>query len=120
MALSDPQSVTLSGTAATLPRTATGALSATYANPDSTLKLDVLHNVGRRNRHQARVTSSKIAADPLLSNVNRRLSASAWITIDVPPEGFSVAEQVALIKALTDWLTASTMANATKVVGGES
>jgi hypothetical protein len=67
-----------------------------------------------------RVKSDKIAVDPLITTVSRRLSASCWVAIDVPPEGYTVVEQVALVKALCDWLLASTSANTTKVVGGES
>jgi hypothetical protein len=118
--LADPQSVTLAGSAVSLPRTSTTTTGAVYSAPDSTIKLDVVHNIGRRNRTTVRLRQDKIAADPLIASTNRRLSATAYMGIDVPPEGFTVAEQVALVKALSDWLTASTMANTTKVVGGES
>ncbi len=118
--LADPQSVTLSGTATSLPRTSINQGGAVYSAPDSSIKLDVVHNIGRRNRSTVRLRQDKIAADPLIASTNRRLSATAYFGIDVPPEGFSVAEQVALVKALADWLTASTMANTTKVIGGES
>lgn len=118
--LADPQSVTIGGTASSLPRVTTTPTGATYVVPDSTIRLELNHTYGRRNRHMVRVRQDKIAADPLLSGTNRRLSATVGLYIDVPPEGFSITEQVALIKALTDWLTASTNANATKVVGGES
>jgi hypothetical protein len=118
--LSDPQSVTIGGTAVSLPRTAITANGASYVAPDSATRLEVLHTYGRRNRHMVRVRTDKIAADPLLASNNRRLSATAGFYIDVPPEGFSVTEQVALVKSLTDALSASTMALTTKVVGGES
>lgn len=118
--LSDPQSITLGGTAVSLPRTAITANGASYVAPDSATRLEVLHTYGRRNRHMGRVRQDKIAADPLLSSTNRRLSATAGFYVDVPPEGYSIAEQVALLKSLTDALTASTMALATKILGGES
>ena len=118
--LSDPQSVTLAGTAVSLPRTATSGTGATYKAPDSTLVLETIHNYGRRNRAMVRVRQVKIAADPLIATTNRRLSLSAWLVVDMPPEGFSIAEQVSLVKALSDWLSASTYANTTKLVGGES
>jgi hypothetical protein len=118
--LTDPQSVTLAGTAVSLPRTAFTANGAVYTSPDSTLVLETIHNYGRRNRSMVRIRQDKIAADPLIATTNRRLSASAWFTIDTNPEGFSVAEQVAIIKLLSDWLSASTYSNATKLVGGES
>lgn len=118
--LADPQSITLSGTATSLPRTGVTPQGAKYSSPDTSLTLSTVHNYGRRTRHSVQVRQDKIAADPLLTSANRRLSASVWLAIDVPPEGFSIAEQTALIKSLTDWLTASTMANAGKLAGGES
>jgi hypothetical protein len=42
------------------------------------------------------------------------------MVLDVPVNGFTTAEQVQIITGLTTWLTASTNANATKMVGGES
>jgi len=118
--LVDPQVITLSEAALTLPRTAVTSDGAKYSSPDTTLKASVRHTYGRRNRHSVQLTFDKVAADPLLSSANRRLSMSTWILVDVPPEGFTIAEQVALVKALTTWLTANSMANTSKVVGGES
>jgi hypothetical protein len=45
---------------------------------------------------------------------------STYIVADVPPVGFSVVEQKQIIDALTAWLTASSGANVTKFLGGES
>lgn len=82
--LSDPQSITLSGSASSLPRTSTTQLGAVYSNPDSTITLDVVHNKGRRNRTTVRLRQDKIAADPLLATVNRRLSTTAYFGVDSP------------------------------------
>lgn len=118
--LNDPQTITISGTANTLPRVSTTPTGAVYANPDSTVTFDVTHNRGRRNKHMVRIRTDKVAADPLLANVNRRLSMSGWFALDVPPEGFTVTEMVATLAALATWLTANSNANAVKVVGGEA
>jgi len=118
MAYSDPQSVTI-GSALSLPRTGQGVGTGTFTKDDGTAQLVVSHANGRRVRRTARVNFSKVAADPLVTGTNLRLSASAYIVIDVPVNGFTVAEQVQIITGLTTWLTASTNANATKLVGGE-
>jgi len=40
--------------------------------------------------------------------------------VDVSNQGFTLAEQTQLITGLTTWLTASTNANAIKLLGGEN
>jgi hypothetical protein len=45
---------------------------------------------------------------------------SAYIVADVPVTGYTIVEQKQIIDALTAWLTASSGANATKMLGGES
>ncbi|DAD49930.1 coat protein [ssRNA phage Esthiorhiza.1_11] len=119
MAYADPQSVTTSA-ANTLPRVGSGVGVGSFSNPDGTVQLSVSHQNGKRVRRQARVSISKISADPLLTNVNVRLSASAYIVVDVPNQGFTLTEQTQLITGLTTWLTAATNANAIKLLGGEN
>jgi len=121
MALSDPQSVTV-GTAQTLPRTGSQGSSSTYQVSDGSLSLTVSHaptSGGKRVRRVARINHSKIAPD-VLTNGNTRYSSSVYIVADVPANGYTVAEQKQLIDGLTTWFTASTGANATKFLGGES
>lgn len=119
MAYADPQSVTI-GSALSLPRTGSGIGTGTFTKDDGTAQLVVSHQVGKRIRRTARINYSKIVADPLVTGTNLRLSASVYVVLDVPINGFTVAEQVQIITGLTTWLTASTNANATKLVGGES
>jgi hypothetical protein len=119
MALSDPQSVTI-GTAISVPRTGSGLNLGAFTSADGNTGLAVSHQYGKRTRRTARVNFSKIAADPLISAQNIKYSASAYIVLDVPVTGFSAAEQLQIITGLTTWLTASTNANAVKVIGGES
>lgn len=119
MGFSDPQSVTI-GSAISLPRTGQGVDSGTFTKDDGTASLVVSHVNGRRRRHTVRVNFAKVAADPLVTGTNLRLSASAYLTIDVPVNGFTVAEQLQIITGLCTWLTATSNANATKLVGGEN
>jgi len=117
---SDPQSVTI-GTAQTLARTGISGNAGSFTKDDGTAALQISHSQSKSNRKRstARVDFSKIVADPLVTGTNLRLSASAYIVIDRPVNGFTVAEVVQLITGLTTWLTASTNANATKLGGGE-
>jgi len=120
MALADPQSVTVGGSAASLPRISTGVNSSTYNKADSTVQLTVSHQYGKRNRRTARITVTKITTDPLNTSINTRVSYSAYVVLDVPPAGFSAAEQKEGLLAIATWLSASTGANADKLVGGEN
>lgn len=119
MAFSDPQSVTI-GSAISLPRTGQGIDTGAFTSADGTTALIVSSQKGKRVRRTARVNFAKIVADPITTGTNLRVSASCYIVLDVPVNGFTTAEQVQLLTGLTTWLTASTNANATKLVGGES
>jgi hypothetical protein len=45
---------------------------------------------------------------------------SVYLVIDIPTVGYTNAEQKYQVDALTAWLTASSGANVTKVLGGEA
>jgi hypothetical protein len=116
MAFSDPQTVTINAVAQTLPRT--GLI---FSKDDGNVKLSISHDYGKsRTRRSARIDFAKVAADPLVSAQNIRYSMSAYLVVDVPITGFTVAEAKQIVDSLTLWLTASSGANATKVLGGES
>lgn len=117
--LADPQSVTISGAANSLPAVSRNGYVSEYSLADSSLKLKVSHSFGNRTRSQVAINSNKITADPL-SDANISVGASVYLVIDRPAAGFTQAELVAIIAGLCGWLTASTNANATKVVGLES
>jgi hypothetical protein len=119
MAFSDPQSVTINAVANTLPRTSSGTNSGAFTNSDGTVRLTISHSYGKRNRRTVRIDHSKIAADPLLSE-NVEFSMSTYLVMDTPTRGYSVTEAKQIVDALTAYLTASSGANVTKVLGGES
>jgi hypothetical protein len=120
LSYADPQSITVGAATSSLPRISSGVNAGSFSKDDGTVLLQVSHAYGKRIRRTARVTTTKISADPLLTNVNVRLSASAYIVLDVPNQGFSIAEQKDLILGLTTWLTASSAANTVKLTGGEN
>lgn len=120
MAFSDPQSVTIGGTAVSLPRTGSGVLDGVFTSNDGLSVLKVSHTKGRRNRHVIRLDVAKVAADPFQTSVNARYSMSAQLHVDVPLVGYTVAEQKAVVDALTAYLAASTGARVTQLLGGEN
>jgi hypothetical protein len=120
MALSDPQSVTINSVAVSLPRVTTGENSAGYRSADGFADMQISHTYGRRNRHRIRLHHSKVAADPLSPALNRPFDMSVNIVFDVPDTGYSLTEQKQIVDAITAYLTASSGANVTKLLGGES
>lgn len=118
--LSDPETITISAAPISLPRTGSGVSSGTFMSSDGTLKLDISHQYGKRFRRVIRVTQNKVSADPLVPSQNVRSSMSTFIVFDVPVNGYTSAEAKAVVDGLTAWLTASSGANVTKVLGGES
>lgn len=115
--LSDPQSITVSTVAQSLPRISVGPNSATYQHADRTYKLSISHSYGKRNRRVVRIDSRKTAADPLLDGVSREYSMSTYLVIDTPDIGFSKTETTDVVAALVDYLIPATTE---RVVGGES
>jgi len=119
VAFADPQSVTINSVANSLPRISSGVNTGTFQKDDATVKLTVSHQLGARNRRQLRLDFNKIATDVFTSD-NTRYSMSAYLVVDVPPIGFSIAEQKQIVDALTAYLTASTGAKVTQLLGGEN
>ncbi len=122
MAFSDPQSITIGTTpgAISLPRVNAGSQVGTFSNYDSKAALKVQTSYGKRTRREARVDFSKVVTDPLVSSTNVLVSGAVRLNIDVPPSGFSAAEQKDLAVALLTWLTASSNANLIKIIAGEN
>jgi hypothetical protein len=120
MAFADPQSVTINAVAQSLPRTSVGVNSGVYTKDDGNVKLSISHSYAKRTRRTARLDFRKIAADPLISAQSVLYSMSAYLVVDVPITGFTVAEQKQIVDALTLYLTASSGAKVTQLLGGEA
>lgn len=119
MAYTDPQSITISGTATSLPRTSSGVNSGVFASADSTQILRISSAYGKRNRRVARFEHSKIAPDPLTS-VNQKFSMTVYMVVDEPVVGYTLAERQNVVAGLTKWLTDTSGANVGKLLGGEN
>lgn len=115
----DPQSVTISGAAKSLPRVSSGDYNGTFRTPSGDYTLSVKHTTGKRDRSVIRLDTRKIGANPLDPTKNLPYSAGVYVVLDAPSQfaGFASTELEDLVKGLSAYLTA---ANVTKFVGKES
>lgn len=120
MSFADPSSVTINTVATSLPRTASGLGTGAFSSADGLVKMSVAHSYGKRTRRQIRLDQSKVSADALIPSQNVRSSMSCYMVVDVPVNGFTVTEQKYLVDALVAYLTASTGARVTQLLGGEN
>lgn len=116
MAYPDPQTVD----SASLPRTGMGATSGEFQTGDGTRTLAIAHTYGRRVRRAVSLVDSKVSSDPLVPSQNVRSSMKVSIVVDVPVNGYSVAEEKLVVDALVAWAAATSGANITRLLGGES
>lgn len=122
MAFADPQGLTVNAVDFVLNRTqaASGNLPSIFQTADPGYKLLVQHTYGKRVRRVARVDHVKIDPDPLQPETNVPYTMSCYLVVDVPPFGFTVADQKLITLGLTNWLTVSSAANVSKLLGGET
>lgn len=120
MAFADPQTVTINAIAKTLPRISSGPNTGAFQKDDAEVKLSVAHTYNKRVRRTIRLDHKKIAADPLMPSTNTQFSMSCYIVVDAPVVGYTVVEQKQIIDGLTAYLTASSGARVTQLLGGEN
>lgn len=120
MAFADPQSVTVNAVANSLPRVSVNDSKSVYRKDDGNLELSISHAYSKRNRRVIRIDSRKTAADPLFPTQNTPYNMFAYVVVDVPKVGFTITEQKQIVDALTAYLTASSGAAVTRLLGGES
>lgn len=117
---SDPTSVTINAVATSLPRTSAGNNAGTFTSADGLVQMTVSHSYGKRTRRTIGLTQNKVSADPLVPSQNTRNNMRAYLVVDVPVNGFTVTEQKYLVDALTGYLSASSGAKTSQLLGGES
>jgi hypothetical protein len=120
MALTDPQSITIAGTTTPLPRVSTGKNQAEYLSADGLIKLGLSHAYGRRTRRVLRLDHSKLTADPYIPAQNAKVSMSCYMVIDVPVAGYTNQQVMDTYLGLKTLMTATSDANISKLIGGES
>lgn len=119
MAFSDPQSITINAIAKSLPRVSSGVNSGAFQKDDQEVKLSVSHAYNKRTRRVIRVDHKKIAPDPFTSD-NTEYTANVYLVVDQPVNGYTVAELKQLVDGFTAYLTASSGARVTQLLGGEN
>jgi hypothetical protein len=115
----DPITVTVGGSAKTLARTGTANDSGAFSSSDRAYKVTVAHAYARRTRRVMKLTFDSLVTNPLITGQNINQSASVSFVID-HPNGYDAATAKALGDALVAYLTASSGAAVTKLLGGES
>lgn len=121
MAFADPQSVTINAVAQSMPRIASGVNTGAFQTNDSFVSLSVSHQYGKdRTRRQIRLNQDKITTNLYTPSINSRYSMSVYSVVDIPNAGFSIAEQKFLTDAFFAYLTASSGAKVTQLLGGEN
>jgi hypothetical protein len=117
----DPETITVNSVAQPLARVASGTGTGSLQTSDGNFKLDIAHSYSKRGRHTVVFRQRKLAADPLISANNAEFTMSCRITVDVPyNQGYTVAEQKLMIDGFLAWITASSGAKMTKLLGGEN
>lgn len=116
MTLGTTQSIVIGSDTISAPRTSTGNNSTTYMSSEGDLKVTIAHTYGKRTRRLVRIQLDKYVPNPFNPSVNILVSASARITLDVPPGGFTNAEGSDILKALCDYAEANRVA----ISGGEN
>lgn len=117
MSFTDPQSVTVDGVAASLPRVETAGNKSVYRSADRNKTLTISHQTtakGRRRR-MVRFDIRKIAADPLTAE-NVYCESSQYFVFDHPEYGFTTDELSDAMAGLFAW---AIEANRLKVLGDE-
>jgi hypothetical protein len=122
MAFADPQSVTINSVANSLPRVSSGANTGSFAKDDGTVKMTVSHQYGKRTRRTIRIDHRKTVSDPLVPAQNTVASMSTYVVVDLPGVTgmYSITEAKQIVDALVAYLTASTGARVTQLLGGEN
>lgn len=120
MALAD-QTVTINAVAISLPRIGSGLTSGIFQSSDGLVKETFSHSrTGKRTRHLLRLDHRKIAVDPFVSTVNAEYSMAAYVVLDVPSIGYTVAEQKQVWDGFASQLSASSGLLVSKVLGNET
>lgn len=119
MAFSDPQSVTINAIANPLPRVGMDSTAGTFKKDDQTVGLKISQASGRRRRQAIRLDHQKVAPDVLNPALSSNVSASVTLVVDTPLRGYSLTEIKQIVDGLTAYLTASSGARVTQLLGGE-
>lgn len=103
MALADPQSVTINGTAISLPRVLTGTEQGKFVAADGLTTVTVDPSISSRSKRQSlRINQRKVMTDPLVSTTNVVKGITVTLNVQRDLDGYSDADAK---KVLTGFLT---------------
>lgn len=116
---SDPQSITISGAAKSLPRVSSGDFTGQFRSSDGATTLTVKHTSNKRDRSVVSLDVRAIGANPLDPSKNLPYTHRTYVVLDAPAQngGFTSTQLEDSLKALVAYLTP---ANIAKFVGKES
>jgi len=120
MAFADPQSVTINAIAKSLPRVSSGVNTGAFSKDDGEVTLSVSHTVNKRARRLIRLDHKKTVTDLLNPTILSPYTMACHLVVDVPIIGYTLAEQKQVVDGLTAYLTASSGARVTQLLGGEN
>jgi len=120
MAFSDPQTITINSVAQVLARVDQDP-QGTFVTSDSLIKETIGQQLNGSNRYRRllRLDHSKIAANPFDSTLNAKYNMAVYIVVDAPTVGYTVAEQKLVTDGFIAYLSASSGAKMTQLLGGE-
>lgn len=116
--LAEPQSVTIGANTRTLVKTESDKTRSVFTDRANGVRLEVSQQSGTRYRSLAKLTLTKVVTNPI-SGLLSEDSISVHIVIDRPRFGFTETEVKEVLLGELGWHTASTNANAIKVIAGE-
>jgi len=117
MALADPQSVTVNGSAKSLPRTGMTDTSGDFKSADGKYSINIAHSQDRVYRHKVELKFADTVANPLVPDQNMQVSCRAYLVIEMPKNGLDTTTVGYVGTALTTFANAAFI---TKLLGGES
>lgn len=128
MAFADPQSITYNTFAVSLPRISSSSNAGKfYGNntasiPGTDFSLEISNQYGSRTRRVARLNINALTASPFSTGSSATQSSSFYVVCDTPANWGITDPAVAVLglNALTGWLTATSNANALKLVQGQN
>jgi hypothetical protein len=118
----DPYIVTVNAVAQSMSRTSMGNNSATYRKDDGLYRLSISHQLGKSfNQRVIRLDRSTLVSDPFTTGNQLYADESVWLVSKSPSGNLvTVANQKQLVDGFLAKLTASSGADITKLLAGES
>ena len=126
MAFTDPQDLknitasTVGASTLVLPRTSSSTDFGQFRSADGAKTFTISHQYGKRYRRVVRLDVKATVPDPLVTGVSTVQSMSVYTVVDIPPVGFSQADQKGYVDNLCAFLVGTAYGNTVKFLGGES